>query len=303
VFAAASPGPTNRWTWSNRSEPSSASGGCCRQRRQAPERRRACPAAAVSATPENTPTDPYRLGSRSPRAVHSMHLRRWMRRSGATFSAAAVVATALAATTTATSSAAAAEPATDQAPAVTVRPDPSYRGDAFEGWGTSLVWFANVTGVYLDEIRNRLADLVFGKDGLNLNIARCNICGEHAPDVPDYLRRGGAVQGWWKAPAGTTRSDTDWRDPHDPPTGTSRPIKPSVGGSTASRVTSPIGRRSTTSRPSAATCRATPGEEGVFETGGADTSPGRPGAAAVSAAPSGVPHPSGSSRRSGSRGR
>ncbi|MDX2826977.1 ricin-type beta-trefoil lectin domain protein [Streptomyces ipomoeae] len=93
---------------------------------------------------------------------------------------------------------------------VTVRPDPSYKAEKFEGWGTSLVWFANATGDYPDEIREKLADLVFGEDGLNLNIARYNIGGGNAPDVKDYLRAGGAVEGWWKAPAGTTREDVDW---------------------------------------------------------------------------------------------
>ncbi|UUU32409.1 RICIN domain-containing protein [Streptomyces sp. CA-210063] len=96
------------------------------------------------------------------------------------------------------------------AAAVTVSPDPSYKGQSFEGWGTSLVWFANATGDYPPEIREKLADLLFGKDGLNLNIARYNIGGGNAPDVKDYLRAGGAVEGWWKAPAGTTREDVDW---------------------------------------------------------------------------------------------
>ncbi|MFD3475851.1 RICIN domain-containing protein [Streptomyces sp. NPDC058695] len=96
---------------------------------------------------------------------------------------------------------------------VTVTPDPSYQQERFEGWGTSLVWFANATGHYPDEIRERIADLVFGRDGLALNIARYNIGGGNAPDVPDYLRAGGAVEGWWKAPEGTTRTDTDWWDP------------------------------------------------------------------------------------------
>jgi hypothetical protein len=112
-----------------------------------------------------------------------------------------------------------AAPATQEpvpAGAVTVRPDPSYQGDAFEGWGTSLVWFANATGGYPDEIRNKLADMVFGDDGLNLNIARYNIGGGNAPDVKDYLRAGGAVEGWWKAPEGTTREDKDWWDPENP---------------------------------------------------------------------------------------
>lgn len=102
------------------------------------------------------------------------------------------------------------------AAAVTVRPDPSYQQEEFEGWGTSLVWFANATGDYPDEIREELAELLFGDDGLALNIARYNVGGGNAPDVRDYLRAGGAVEGWWKAPAGTTREDTDWWDADDP---------------------------------------------------------------------------------------
>ncbi|WP_372664441.1 RICIN domain-containing protein [Amycolatopsis kentuckyensis] len=102
------------------------------------------------------------------------------------------------------------------ATAVTVRPDPTYRQQPFEGWGSSLAWMAEATGGYPDSVRNRLADLVFGPDGLNLNIARFNIGGGNAPDVPAYLRPGGAVPGWWKAPAGTTRADKDWWTPGDP---------------------------------------------------------------------------------------
>ncbi|MDU0313749.1 glycoside hydrolase [Phycicoccus sp. M110.8] len=110
-------------------------------------------------------------------------------------------------------------PAADAAagvPSVRIQPDPSYQQPAFEGWGTSLVWFANATGDYPPAVREKLADLVFGKDGLNLNIARYNIGGGNAPDVEDYLRPGGAVQGWWKAPAGTTRTDTSWWSAEEP---------------------------------------------------------------------------------------
>ncbi|WP_434443213.1 RICIN domain-containing protein [Lentzea sp. E54] len=109
-----------------------------------------------------------------------------------------------------------AAPATAAVDAVTVRPDPTYQQEPFQGWGTSLVWFANATGGYPDEIRDQLAELLFGADGLNLNIARYNIGGGNAPDVPEYLRAGAAVPGWWKAPAGTTRIDTDWWKPGDP---------------------------------------------------------------------------------------
>ncbi|MER5977301.1 glycoside hydrolase [Streptomyces sp. NPDC001857] len=101
--------------------------------------------------------------------------------------------------------------------AVTVRVDPSYRQQKFEGWGTSLVWFANATGGYPDALRKRLVDLLFGEDGLRLNIARYNIGGGNAPGVrTDYMKAGATMEGFWKAPAGTTRQDMDWWNPEDP---------------------------------------------------------------------------------------
>ncbi|GAA1767260.1 RICIN domain-containing protein [Streptomonospora arabica] len=113
--------------------------------------------------------------------------------------------------------AAPAAPAGAEEPAAaTVTPDPSYQGRPFQGWGTSLAWFANATGDYPEPIREELARRVFGEDGLNLNIARYNAGGGNAPDVPDYLRPGGAVEGWWNAPQGTTREDTDWWSAEDP---------------------------------------------------------------------------------------
>ncbi|MFI6932028.1 glycoside hydrolase [Streptomyces sp. NPDC050287] len=133
-------------------------------------------------------------------------------RSGRSLGAAALTALA-------TGAALLSVPAQAQAEAtasVTVQPDPSYRQEKFEGWGTSLVWFANATGDYPPAIREKLARLLFGDDGLALNIARYNIGGGNAPDVKDYLRAGGAVEGWWKAPAGTTREDTDWWSADDP---------------------------------------------------------------------------------------
>ena len=83
----------------------------------------------------------------------------------------------------------------------TITPNPAYAGEAFEGWGTSLVWFANATGGYPEELREQLYQAVFGEDGLDLNIARYNIGGGNASDVQDYLRPGGAVDGWWAADA------------------------------------------------------------------------------------------------------
>jgi O-glycosyl hydrolase len=124
----------------------------------------------------------------------------------------------LTATALAVSTLAAPAPAPPAPPATTttITIDPSYRGPEWEGWGTSLAWLSHATGDYPDEIRNRLADLLFGADGLNLNIARYNIGGGNAPTVRSYLRPGGDVPGWWKAPATYTPADKDWWDPANP---------------------------------------------------------------------------------------
>ncbi|MCZ4067440.1 RICIN domain-containing protein [Microbacterium sp. H37-C3] len=84
------------------------------------------------------------------------------------------------------------------AAAVRITPNPATASEKpFEGWGTSLVWFANATGDYPEDVRQDLFDAVFGDEGLNLNIARYNIGGGNASDVPPYLRPGGAVPGFW----------------------------------------------------------------------------------------------------------
>lgn len=97
-----------------------------------------------------------------------------------------------------------APPATAAGVPVTITPNPSYAAEPFEGWGTSLVWFANATGGYPEDVRQDLFDKVFGEDGLNLNIARYNIGGGNATDVPSYLRPGGAVEGWWNPDLGVS---------------------------------------------------------------------------------------------------
>ncbi|WP_332837960.1 glycoside hydrolase [Sphingomonas sp. MA1305] len=72
----------------------------------------------------------------------------------------------------------------------------------FEGWGTALAWFAEVTGGWPDAERNRLADLFYGRQGLGWTIARYNIGGGNAATVKPYLRPGAAVPGFWRLPAG-----------------------------------------------------------------------------------------------------
>lgn len=87
-------------------------------------------------------------------------------------------------------------------------------GTTFEGWGTALAWFANVTGGYPPATRERLADLFYGPDGLGWTIARYNIGGGNAANTPPYLRTGAAVPGFWRQPASAT--GTDWWRPDDP---------------------------------------------------------------------------------------
>lgn len=98
-------------------------------------------------------------------------------------------------------------PPAQAASTLRITPNPAIASDPFEGWGTSLVWFANATGGYPDKVRQALFDAVFGEDGLNLNIARYNIGGGNATDVPSYLRPGGAVPGWWNPDLGESDGD------------------------------------------------------------------------------------------------
>ncbi|MBN1310243.1 MAG: discoidin domain-containing protein [Anaerolineae bacterium] len=66
--------------------------------------------------------------------------------------------------------------------------------DDFEGWGTSLAWFANVTGGWSDTNRGALADLIYGSSGLGMNIARYNIGGSSASQ--EGMRPGGLVRSY-----------------------------------------------------------------------------------------------------------
>lgn len=117
----------------------------------------------------------------------------------------AVAATGLAATPV---------PAQSGSVAITLRPAIERPGPVFEGWGTALAWFADITGGYPDATRERLADLLYGPDGLGWTIARYNIGGGNSAATPPYLRPGAAVPGFWRQPGGAT--GTDWWRPGDP---------------------------------------------------------------------------------------
>ncbi|MET9674545.1 RICIN domain-containing protein [Streptomyces sp. NPDC006482] len=97
--------------------------------------------------------------------------------------------------------------------ALTVRLDPSYQHPSFQGWGTALAWFAHVTGGWPDAQRNRLADDLYGANGLGFTIARYNIGGGDSPETTPYMRAGAAVPGYWNRPGAEA---PDWWDPTRP---------------------------------------------------------------------------------------
>ncbi len=65
----------------------------------------------------------------------------------------------------------------------------------FEGWGTSLCWWANRLG-YSDKLAQEAADLFFGDNGLRFNIMRYNIGGGDTPEHNHITRTDSAVPGW-----------------------------------------------------------------------------------------------------------
>lgn len=68
-------------------------------------------------------------------------------------------------------------------------------GGYFEGWGTSLCWWAFRVG-YSNTLCRKSADLFFSENGLNLNIMRYNIGGGDNPVHNHIKRSDSAVPGW-----------------------------------------------------------------------------------------------------------
>ena len=67
----------------------------------------------------------------------------------------------------------------------------------FEGWGTSLCWWANRLGSSEKLIRDS-ARLFFSPEGLGLNIMRYNIGGGDDPTHNHIKRTDSEIPGWWK---------------------------------------------------------------------------------------------------------
>lgn len=67
----------------------------------------------------------------------------------------------------------------------------------FEGWGTSLCWWANRVG-YSDSLSEKAAEAFFGDSGLRMNIARYNIGGGDDPSHTHITRTDSDIPGYTK---------------------------------------------------------------------------------------------------------
>ncbi len=70
-------------------------------------------------------------------------------------------------------------------------------GGVFEGFGTSLCWWANRVG-FSEKLTKDSAKLFFSKEGLDLNIMRYNIGGGDDPSHNHIMRTDSEMPGWWK---------------------------------------------------------------------------------------------------------
>ena len=80
---------------------------------------------------------------------------------------------------------------------VKLTPGSTYQinGGVFEGWGSSLCWWANRIG-YNDTLSKKAAELFYGDSGLRLNIARFNIGGGDNPSHTHITRTDSNMPGY-----------------------------------------------------------------------------------------------------------
>ncbi len=90
---------------------------------------------------------------------------------------------------------------------IQIKPDTSY--DRFEGFGTSLAWFAVILGEWPESKRLEIANLLFSRDnGLGFNIVRYNIGGGDHPSHK-HMRPGGTVPVFKDAESSPYHFDAD----------------------------------------------------------------------------------------------
>lgn len=75
--------------------------------------------------------------------------------------------------------------------------NPSIQHQTWEGWGTTLAWWANVLGGADTALKNQYADKLFSlNNGLGFNIVRYNIGGGENPAYPDHMEYRARVPGY-----------------------------------------------------------------------------------------------------------
>ena len=99
-------------------------------------------------------------------------------------------------------------PVANAATTVTVSPNNKYEinNGVFQGWGTSLCWWANRVG-YSDSLSQKAADAFYGEDGLRMNIARFNIGGGDDPTHHHITRTDSNMPGYTKYNNGVVTYD------------------------------------------------------------------------------------------------
>ncbi len=84
---------------------------------------------------------------------------------------------------------------------VNVKPSMTYQ--TMDGWGTNLAWWATQVGGWSQAKRTQIENLVFGADGLDLNIVRYNIGGGENPNCPfgdDHMYEAREMEGFQPSP-------------------------------------------------------------------------------------------------------
>ncbi|MGN0242827.1 MAG: glycoside hydrolase [Lachnospiraceae bacterium] len=86
------------------------------------------------------------------------------------------------------------------------KPNSRFHDGIFEGWGTTLCWWANRTG-YNEELSDRLVEQFFGEEGLGLDIARYNIGGGDDPTHNHIARSDSKMPGLLKLTEDATQNE------------------------------------------------------------------------------------------------
>lgn len=125
-----------------------------------------------------------------------------------------IVSAVMASVMTVVSTAAMLPMSADGATVITLSPFDTYEinNGTFEGWGTSLCWWANRVG-YSDSLAQQTADLFYGDDGLRMNIARFNIGGGDDPTHTHITRTDSNMPGYTKFSNGQV--SYDWSADHN----------------------------------------------------------------------------------------